>query len=223
MFCNNCFSRKDLPDEILSDQGTQFTADTMREVMRLLSVSQLHSTPYHPQANGLVERFNGTLKAMLKKLMSSRPKDWDRYLTGALFAYREIPQEAAWFSPFELLWGRVPKGPTQLLYESWTGDRATPNSVPTSQYVQELENTLSEIVKLAMNAVQSAGKKSRLYKFKPSAVRSVPVGSKVLLIVSSEKITNCFCVGVVHTLYLKRQVVIITCWIWETILKKMFI
>ena len=53
------FSRVGIPDEVLSDQGTQFTSDVMRECMRLLSVSQLHSTPYHPQTNGLVERFNG--------------------------------------------------------------------------------------------------------------------------------------------------------------------
>jgi hypothetical protein len=42
------FSRTGIPDEMLLDQGSQFTSDVMREVMRLLSVSQLHSTPYHP-------------------------------------------------------------------------------------------------------------------------------------------------------------------------------
>jgi transposase InsO family protein len=72
------FTRTGFPDEILSDLGTQFTSDVMREVMRLISVSQLHTTPYHPQTNGLCERFNGTLKSMLKKLMADRPKDWDR-------------------------------------------------------------------------------------------------------------------------------------------------
>ena len=59
------FSHTGLPDEILCDQGTQFTSDMMREMLSLLSVSQLHSTPYHPQTNGVIERFNGTLKQML--------------------------------------------------------------------------------------------------------------------------------------------------------------
>ena len=51
--------------EVLSDRGTQFTSELMAEVSRLLGVKQLYTTPYHPQANGLVERFNRTLKSIL--------------------------------------------------------------------------------------------------------------------------------------------------------------
>ena len=72
------FSRIGVPNEILSDQGAQFLSSVMKEVSRLLSVRQLVTTPYHPQCNGLVERFNGTLKEMLKKMCAERPKDWDR-------------------------------------------------------------------------------------------------------------------------------------------------
>ena len=100
--------------EIGSDQGTQLTSDVLREVMQLLPVSQLHSTPYHPQTNGIVERFNGTIVA-------DTPTDWDRYPPAALFAYRETPQESTGFAPFELLYGRVPKGPSQWVYLAWTG------------------------------------------------------------------------------------------------------
>ena len=62
------FSRLGVPDEILSDLGTQFVSDCMKEVTRLLSVRQLNTTPYHPMCNGLVEKYNGMLKSMLKKL-----------------------------------------------------------------------------------------------------------------------------------------------------------
>ena len=82
------FCRIVVPREILSDRGTQFTSDLMKEASRLLGVKQLHTTPYHPQANGLVERFNGVLKSVLKKMCEERPVDWDRYLAAALFAYR---------------------------------------------------------------------------------------------------------------------------------------
>ncbi len=57
-----------VPREILSDMGTQFVSDVMREVNSLLSIRQLTTTPYRPITNGLVEKFNGTLKAMLKKM-----------------------------------------------------------------------------------------------------------------------------------------------------------
>jgi len=74
------FSRVGIPEEILSDQKTQFTGDLMKEVGRLLPLKQLTTTPYHPQCNGLVERFNGTLKTMLRQMCAEKPKDWDRYL-----------------------------------------------------------------------------------------------------------------------------------------------
>ena len=62
------YSRLSVPEETLSDQGTQFISDCMKEVCRLLGVTQFTTTPYHPMCNGLVEKFNGTLKKMLKRL-----------------------------------------------------------------------------------------------------------------------------------------------------------
>jgi hypothetical protein len=179
------FSRVGVPDEILSDQGTQFTADVMREVLRLLSVSQLHSTPYHPQTNGLVEKFNSTIKTMLKKLMSEKPRDWDRYIPGALFAYREIPQEATGFAPFELLYGRVPRGPSQLLYDSWSGTTDGETQKAVSDYVRDLKESLTEMVHLAQDSVQKAARKQQKYKFK-APLRSLEVGAKVLVLLPSE-------------------------------------
>ena len=72
------FCRLSVPSEMLTDMGTQFTSELMAETSRLLSFRQLTTTPYHPMCNGLVERFNGTLKQMLRWLCTERPKDWDR-------------------------------------------------------------------------------------------------------------------------------------------------
>jgi len=108
-----------VPKQVVHDQGTQFISDVMAEVSRLLSVQNLVSTPYHPQGNGLVERYNGTLKNMLK-VCAERPKDWDRYIEAVLFAYREVRQESVGFSPFELLYGRTVRGPMAILRELWT-------------------------------------------------------------------------------------------------------
>ena len=46
------FSRLGIPEDILSDLGTQFVSDCMKEVARLLSIKQLTTTPYHPMCNG---------------------------------------------------------------------------------------------------------------------------------------------------------------------------
>ena len=72
------WSRVGIPGEVLSDQGPQLVSEITKEFVRLLSVKHNKSSMYHPISNGLTERFNGTLKQMLRKLCVGQPKDWDR-------------------------------------------------------------------------------------------------------------------------------------------------
>ena len=113
------YSRFGMPEAVLSDMGTQFTFECMQEVKRLLSVKHISASPYHPQCNGLTEKFNGTLK-MLKRMCIEQPNEWHRYINPLLFAYRQVPQETTGFGPFELLFGRSIRGPIQILRELWS-------------------------------------------------------------------------------------------------------
>ena len=97
----------------------------MAEMSRLTSVKQLMTTPYHPMCNGLVKRFNDTLKLMLKRLCAESPRDWDRYVGPALLAYREVPQESSNSSPFELQ-GLPVSGTMTILRELWTKEISDP-------------------------------------------------------------------------------------------------
>jgi hypothetical protein len=63
--------------------------------------------PYHPQANGRVERFHGTLKEKFGQAASSHPDSWDKQLSEILLGYRTSPQASTKFSPFQLLYGRT--------------------------------------------------------------------------------------------------------------------
>ena len=58
------FSRVGIPREVLTDQGTNFMSRLMGEVYRMLGVKTIRTSPYHPQTDGLIERFNQTLKAL---------------------------------------------------------------------------------------------------------------------------------------------------------------
>ncbi len=101
------FSRVGIPQEILTDQGANFTSHLLTELYKLLHYRPIRTTPYHPQTDGLVERFNQTLKHMLRKSVGKRgknAKDCDTLLPYLLFSYREVPQASTGFSPFELLY-----------------------------------------------------------------------------------------------------------------------
>ncbi|KAL0152849.1 hypothetical protein M9458_051843 [Cirrhinus mrigala] len=86
-------SRVGLPSEILTDQGTPFMSRLMADLCRLLKVKQVRTSVYHPQTDGLVERFNQTLKQMLRRVAAEDKKDWDLLLPYVLFGIRE-PGEA---------------------------------------------------------------------------------------------------------------------------------
>ena len=129
----------------------QFTSDMMKEVSRILSIKQLTCTPYHAMANGLVEKMNGEIKQMIKRMCSERPKGWDRCLKLALFAYSECPHtNLAGFSPFEVLTGRHVRGPLAILRELWTKEKMDIEVKTTYQYVLDLKDKLQytcELVK----------------------------------------------------------------------------
>ncbi|GFO17809.1 Pol polyprotein [Plakobranchus ocellatus] len=82
------FCRLGFPCEIQSDRGQQFMSQVLREFNSLTYIKHFLSSPYHPQTNGVVERFHSTLKGMLRKLAFDSPSNWCQYLNAALFAYR---------------------------------------------------------------------------------------------------------------------------------------
>lgn len=60
--------------------------------------------------DGLVERFNKTLKSMLEKVVDKDGRNWDFLQPYLMFAIREVLQASTGYSPFELLYGRHPRG-----------------------------------------------------------------------------------------------------------------
>ena len=95
------YARVGVPKEIISDQGTNFTSSVMKELCKLLHISKILSTPYHQEANGMVERFKGTLTRMLTCIVQDEQTEWDISLPYLLFANREVPHDTTGFSPFE--------------------------------------------------------------------------------------------------------------------------
>ena len=95
---------------------------------------------------------------MIKRLSAKRPRDWDRYLAPALFAYREVPQESTGFSPFELLYGRAVRGPMHNLKAAWTADNDD-DAQDAYDYVTDLKSRLADTCKIAQ--VEAARQQTR--------------------------------------------------------------
>lgn len=97
-----------VPSKITSDLGRQFESQIFKELMQLLGVYHLKTTAYHPQANGMVERWHRTLKAAIK---CHATNDWTFVLPFVLLGLRTTMKEDINASPAEMLFGsqlRIP-------------------------------------------------------------------------------------------------------------------
>ena len=94
-----------VPECLPSDRGANLLSHLMKDLCQLLGIKKLNTTSYHPQCNGMVERFNRTLKTMLRKHAGRFGLQWDRYLSVVLWAYRNTPHQATGEKASFLLFG----------------------------------------------------------------------------------------------------------------------
>lgn len=110
--------RYGLPEEILSDNGPQFTAKMIQTMMTVMDINHIFSTPYHHQGNGHVERCNQEVMRHLRNIVFDEGvyNDWSRYIPRVQYILNCNPHAATGFSPMQLLFGK-----------SITVNRAAPN------------------------------------------------------------------------------------------------
>ena len=108
------FCRFSMPEQLHSDQGKQFESKVIEEICKLLHIRKSRTTPYHPQSDGLVERFNRTLLSMLACCVEKHPFQWEEQLRKVCFAYNTSVHSTTGYTPFYLMFGRQARLPVDL-------------------------------------------------------------------------------------------------------------
>ncbi|GFX01701.1 transposon Tf2-9 polyprotein [Trichonephila clavipes] len=98
--------RHGAPRVIITDRGAVFRSRLVSSLVDLCNIDHRFTTAYHPQTNGLTERFNKTLADMLSMYVDVEQKNWDEILPFVTFAYNTAKQDTTGFTPFYLLHGR---------------------------------------------------------------------------------------------------------------------
>jgi transposase InsO family protein len=91
---------------IISDQRSQFVTRFWEQLHAPLGTHLIHSSAYHPQTDGQIERVNQILEDMLKACVMEYLDSWDKNLPWAEFSYNNSYQESLKMAPFEALYGR---------------------------------------------------------------------------------------------------------------------
>src|SRR3989440_5509274 len=164
------------PKIILLDRGIHFRNKLVEGLCEKFEIKHKLSSPYHPQTNGLVERFNQTLCESLAKV-SERENQWDEYLEQVLFAYRITKHATTKKTPFFMTFGReaiLPIDETDI-----PGNIAEKESILKRTY--DLINLTEERENVRRNIGKSQEKQKERYDRKVGDETKLKIGDKVLL------------------------------------------
>ena len=184
---NNFIMQYGFPTRIHSDRGGEFTSTLFQELHKLTNIKSSKTTPYHPQGNGLCERFNRTMINMLKSLSQEAKKDWKMYLPKLSFAYNSTIHKSTGYSPFKLLMGKESKLPIDfVLGIAKRGEKLQDKTY--EQFVQEWTKSMEEACGLA---TLKMGKLAQYNKGKfdeRAKAAELVVGDRVLMLNKKEKL-----------------------------------
>ena len=172
------FSKFGMPKVIQTDRGTNFMGKFFKKVLNSMGVAHITSTAYHPQSQGCLERWHGTLKGILTKFCLKNQRDWDEGVQVALYAIRTAKHEGLGYSPFELMFGRKPRENLRLLREGW---EAEVEPQPLAEYITNLRERMRCAQELARSNLEAAQGKMKAQYDKGTKCREFEKGDRVLL------------------------------------------
>jgi hypothetical protein len=114
-FVNNFILRYGIPETVTTDRGTEFISTTFKEVCKLLHINQMTSTAYHHETIGALENSHKSLGAYLRIQTSNHGEHWSKWLPFWCFSYNTSVHTETKFTPFELVFGKRCKVPSNLL------------------------------------------------------------------------------------------------------------
>jgi transposase InsO family protein len=165
-----------VPERLHSDQGRSFENRVIQQLCKLYKVKKSKTTPYHPQGNAQVERFNRTMHNLLRTLSEDQKKKWPEYLPELVFVYNCTPHSSTGYTPYYLFFGHDPRLPVDNIL-------SPPDSNDTSidEWVQLHHYRMREAVNRANDRINQKASDRKNRHDKSAKPSNLTVGTKVLL------------------------------------------
>lgn len=144
LFVMEIVARFGAPRKLNSDRGTVFMSELSTAIYDFMNVKKIFTTPYHPQTDGLTERFNKTVAQMLTAYVNENQTNWDQILPLVLLAYRTARQSSTRETPFFMTYGRDAFLPLNRIFPSELDEDYTPD-----EYTEKLLTNLKSAFKTA--------------------------------------------------------------------------
>ena len=156
-----------------SDQGKEFDNVMIHKLSELLGTVKTKTTPYHPRSDGLVERFNRTLLAMLAMFVSQEHDNWDDLLPFMMLAYNTTVHTSTGYTPYRLVFGDECNLPGNLVHREL---RADPPPGDPGTYASWVQQALYESYDEVRAQQQRATHRQKRNYDSKAVARAFPIG-----------------------------------------------
>ena len=168
--------RYGVPCRIHTDQGREFESELFSEMCSLLGIIKSRTTPYRPQSDGFIERYNRTLGQMLSMFVNENRSDWDDHLPFLMMAYRSSIQESTKCTPNLLMLGREVSLPIDVIV-------GTPNAGHEEkchvQYIEWIRDALRRAHQCAFENINLSFQKQKKYYYRNAKTKIFEFGELV--------------------------------------------
>lgn len=142
-WCRFIMCKLGVPKRVVSDQGKEFYNKIMESVAKEWQIDRNRTSAYHPSSNGKVERVNRDIMIKLRIIVEELHRDWDEVLEFVQFSANIHLHRGTGYSPFYLMYGRVPRVPSNMT-NSYT-ECTTTSPYDANAYAEDQRRTLTEI------------------------------------------------------------------------------
>ena len=166
------------PDKLHSDQAGNFESKLIAELCQIAQVQKIRTTPYHPEGNAQCERFNQTLLGMIGSLNPNEKRRWQDWVSTLTHAYNCTRCDSTGFSPYYLMFGRVPRLPIDIEYGV-----TQPELIDKSRqnYARKLQARLNWAFKVAKDVNLKETERQKRYYDRKMRCQNLIVGDMVLV------------------------------------------
>jgi len=183
---NGWISRFGVPLEVHSDQGRGFESLLILELSKLLGFYKTRATSYHPESDGVVERFMQYLKSTMQKLLIESCSQWEDTLPWVTLSYRATEHSTTQCSPARCLYGRELVLPVDLIYGS------PPDLSPSPiDYIDALKHRLNAVHTVVRRNIRKVQDNSGLYIGRAPPAKRILPGERVLILDPARKVGVC--------------------------------
>jgi transposase InsO family protein len=166
------------PNVIHSDRGTNFESELFHEQCRIFGIDKTRTSPYYPQADGLVERLFRTIKPLISATVKKQGISWCEALPIVEMGLRCTLQSSTGFSPFEVIFGRRMRLP--IIWQT-LGVSSVKNYTSYSHYICELQEHLEQVRSNVEVNLRRAIQRQSYYYNKNKTCQPIQVGDMVLV------------------------------------------